>query len=145
MVNNLIFTGALAVGTEKYAPFSAEAWAEAGQMTLLGMLLVFAVLGALWAVLTVFKLVFVGRAPKTKEPKQKKKITAEKSDGPTVIAMPGAAPYSQPAQSDDAQLIAVITAAVSAYIEAEGSGEYAGGFRVVSFKRVQNTRTWNNK
>lgn len=143
MVNNLIFTGALAVGTEKYAPFSADAWAEAGQMTLLGMLMVFAVLGTLWAVLTVFKLAFVGRAPKNKAPK--KKISAEKSDEPTIIAMPGAAPFSQPAQNDDAQLVAVITAAISAYIEAEESNEFAGGFRVVSFKRVQKTRTWNNK
>ena len=46
---------------------------------------------------------------------------------------------------DDGELVAVITAAVAAMIESsEYKNEFAGGFRVVSFKRSEKT-AWNRK
>ena len=41
--------------------FSSERLALAGQMTLLGMVMIFAVLGLLWGVLAVFQKVMAGR------------------------------------------------------------------------------------
>ena len=56
-----------------------------------------------------------------------------------------AAPVAAPvAEANDAELVAIITAAVAAYMAEEGT-EYTGGFRVVSFKRVRGGRTWNAK
>ncbi len=121
-----------------YTPFSAEAWEYAGQMTLLGIGMVFTVLAILWGVLCIFKLVFAGKTPKApKAPKEPKAPKKESKPASAAVAAPAA-------QSDDAQLIAVITAAVAAYMAEEGT-EYAGGFRVVSFKRARGGRTWNSK
>lgn len=120
---------------DKFAPFSAEAWEYAGQMTLLGMGMVFAVLGLLWAVLTVFKLVFVGKDRKpSARPLRKAQVT---------VSEPKSMPISQPAPQSDEEIAAVITAAVAAYMAEQGVP--ADGFRVVSFKRVGNGRAWNAK
>ena len=120
---------------------SAENLTLAWQTPLLGMGMVFAVLGLLWAVLGVFKLVFAGKTPKAEKapapaPKKAAPAPAQKQAAP--------APAAPAVVTDDAQLIAVITAAVAAYMAEEGT-EYTGGFRVVSFKRVRGTRTWNTK
>lgn len=130
---------ALQTSADTFAPFSAEAWAQAGQMTLLGMLMVFAVLCALWAVLGVFKLVF---APKQK-PKKKPIVTGvERTEKET-------APIVAPAyeRQDDKELVAVLTAAVAAYMAAEQGADVVDtdSFRVVSFKRVSSGRAWNSK
>ena len=116
---------------------SAETVTLMWQTPLLGLGMVFAVLSCLWGVLAIFKLVFTGRTPKA--PKEVKAPVAEKK--PETQA-PAPAPVQS--ASDDAQLVAVITAAVAAYMAEEGT-EYAGGFRVVSFKRVSGGRSWNSK
>ena len=125
---------------ENFAPFSAESWEYAGQMTLLGMGMVFAVLGALWLVLTVFKLVFVGK-PANNENKPKKQADVpkpvEKKTAPVA-----AQPTDQAAAQDDAVIAAIITAAVAAYMAEQGVSE--DGFRVVSFKRAGTGRAWNS-
>ena len=88
-----------------------------GQMVLLGMGAVFAVLTLIWLVLTVFKLVFT-------------KINAkEKKETPTPVVAP--APIAQPITSE-AEIVAVIAAAI-AMAESECSDNVK--FRVVSFKR----------
>ena len=46
--------------------FSAERLALAGQMVLIGMGMIFAVLGLLWGVLAMFKIVFARPEPKKK-------------------------------------------------------------------------------
>lgn len=117
-----------------YTPFSAEAWSYAGQMTLLGMLMVFAVLALLWGILAIFKAIFAGKTPKEKKPEAEK--TAPLQETPAPVAEE---------QSDDAELVAVITAAVAAYMSDEGDPAANGGFRVVSFKRVREGRSWNSK
>ncbi len=119
------------------------------QMPLLGMLMIFAVLGLLWAVLSVFKLIFVGKtekapkapkAPKEKKPVQepKKSASAAQPDSAELMAVLSAAVAAH--QNND-EIIAVITAAVAAQRAAEGE---TGGFRVVSFKRAS-SRAWNVK
>ena len=135
MLSNILTFGALAIrenGT--YTPFSADAWSYAGQMTLLGIGMVFAVLAILWVILALFKVIFAGPTPKAAKSKKKPEPVIEK---------PAEAPVAAPvAEANDAELVAIITAAVAAYMAEEGT-EYAGGFRVVSFKRVRGGRTWN--
>ena len=131
---------ALAMGGEgTFAPLSAEAWSYAGRMTLLGMGLVFAVLVVLMLVLNLFKLVFA-------RPEKKKKTKAE-STVPSAISSvieESAQSFEEVnASSNDAEeLVAIITAAVSAYRDSEGLG--GTGFRVVSFKRTGGNH-WNSK
>ena len=118
----------------KYKAFSGDAWAEAGKVTLLGLGMVFAVLALLWLVLSVFKLLFVKNT--AKKPAQK----IEKAPAAEVDPTPAAA------TTDDDALIAVITAAITAYRSSEegmNSAE-ANGFRVVSFKRAGKGRSWNS-
>lgn len=118
-----------------YLPFSADAWKEAGQMTLMGMLMIFSVLGALWGVLAIFKLIFAGKTAKAK---------AEKSS-PAPVKIEEKADVVEPSASND-ELIAVITAAVAAYMAEENGGEVStSGFRVVSFRRVGGGGAWNSK
>lgn len=96
-------------------------WAEAlgfgGQMLLLGMAAIFAVLGIIWALLTVFKLVFTNAPAKEKKP------------APSQATSPQEAPVYT---ASDSEIVAVIAAAI-AMAESE-CGENIK-FRVVSFKR----------
>ena len=87
------------------------------QTTLLGMGVVFAVLILLWAVLGVFKLVFA-------KPAKKEEKTA--ASAPVAEAVPEPAPAA-----DDAELVAVITAAIASMLDAPQTS-----FRVVSFRRT---------
>ena len=111
------------------------------QTPLLGMAMVFAVLSILWGVLALMKFIMVGKSPKPKKPE------------PVAASAPAAAVEETAEESevfvqetDDGELVAVIAAAIAAYRAGEGiSEEYAGGFRVVSFRRANNTRAWNAK
>ena len=134
LVNNIY---AIAVAPDKTLPmFSPEAWSYAGQTTLLGMGMIFAVLGLLWGMLSLFKLVFAGKTPKAPKTQEKAPATA----APEVKAAP--APVA--AVEDNGALIAVITAAVAAYM-AESGESTGSGFRVVSFTRVKGGKPWNSK
>ncbi len=125
----------IAASAELGGAFSAERWAYAGRMTLLGMVMIFAVLGLLWAVLTVFKYVMVGKTPKAEKPKS---AVAE------VVAESAVAAEESASATDDAELVAVIAAAIAAYRASEGmDATDASAFRVVSFRRATNGRAWN--
>ncbi len=87
------------------------------QMLLIGMLTVFSVLVLLFGCLTVFKLVFHGAEKKEKKP----------TPPPVAAQAPTAPAYV----TDDAEIVAVIAAAV-AMAESESGGI---PFRVVSFRR----------
>ena len=120
-----------AASTELGGSFSAERWAYAGRMTLLGMVMVFSVLGLLFAVLSLFKLVMVEKTPKA-EPKKPVEST------PAPVAAP------TPAATDDGELVAVIAAAIAAYRASEGmDATDASAFRVVSFRPATSGRAWN--
>ena len=123
--------------TELGNAFSAERWAYAGRMTLLGMVMIFSVLGLLWAVLSVFKYVMVGKEPK---PKTEKSAIAEVLAESVAIAEG----ESNAPAADDAELVAVIAAAIAAYRASEGMDTVdASAFRVVSFRRVVSGCAWN--
>ena len=127
----------IAGSTELGGAFSAARWAYAGRMTLLGMVMIFAVLGLLWGVLSVFKYVMVGKTPKEEK---NKSAVAE------VVAESVAAAETEPIvpATDDGELVAVIAAAIAAYRASEGmDATDASAFRVVSFRRATNGRAWN--
>ena len=115
--------------------FSPERLALAGQMTLLGMGMVFAVLALLWGVLVIFKMIFAKPAKKVKP------APAAPKTEPVVVPEPVVAP----AASNDAELIAVLTAAIAAYEASLGNEVAPGGFRVVSFRRANGGKAWNSK
>ena len=115
--------------------FSPERLALAGQMTLLGMGMIFAVLSALWGVLVIFKMIFAKPAKKVKP------APAAPKTEPVVVPEPVVAP----AASNDAELIAVLTAAIAAYEASQGNEVAPGGFRVVSFRRANGGKAWNSK
>ncbi len=133
MLNVNVVPTALSIFT-----FNRETLVMAGETVVLGMGMIFAVLSTLWAILAVFKLVFAGPTPKEKKPEAK-------DEAQPVVAPAAPTPPAAPvAETNDAELVAIITAAVAAYMAEEGT-EYTGGFRVVSFKRVRGGRTWNAK
>ncbi len=116
-------------------PFSVARLTKAGLMLLQGMGMVFLVLAILWIVLILFKKIFSkDEAKKTKDAKDIAPVTVE----PTQPVAP--------APTDDGQLIAVITAAVAAAIESDEdlTNQFAGGFRVVSFKKKNGKTSWNH-
>ena len=138
--NELLRVGTLAANiapNEKAVPFSGEAWLYALEMMLLGMGMIFAVLGVLWGVLAIFKLVFA--RPK----KEKKNSEAPKSEpAVNVTAEPVAAPV---AATDDSELVAVLTAAIAAYEAEQNPNAAPANFRVVSYRRANGGRSWNAK
>jgi sodium pump decarboxylase gamma subunit len=110
--------------------FSPARLRQAGLMIIQGMGMVFLVLAILWMVLLIFKKVFY------KDPNKQEK----KEEAPTESPAPVAAP------ADDGALVAAITAAVAAYIDSDPalSSQFAGGFRVVSFKKKNGKTSWNH-
>ena len=90
-----------------------------GEVVLVGVGTVFAVLGIIWACLTVFKIVFYDA--------QHKKSADTVADVKAVVEEKAAVTAS----NNDDEIIAVIAAAIAA-AESESSGLK---FRVVSFRR----------
>ncbi|MBQ8248527.1 MAG: OadG family protein [Clostridia bacterium] len=89
------------------------------QTVLLGMGVVFAVLIILWVVLSAFKLVFYKGSDKKEAPTKASPVTAPVQ--PTPVA----------AKTDDAELVAAITAAIAVVMDKPETS-----FRVVSFRRT---------
>lgn len=110
---------------------SPERLELAGQVVLIGMGMVFAVLALLWGILAIFGKVMSRQGKQTGEPAP----TPEALDAQIVPAV--SEPEPAVAETDDGELIAVITAAVAAAIESDEvlSSRFASGFRVVSFKK----------
>ncbi len=126
-------TGSTALKNQgENAPF-AERAGYAGGVTLLGMATIFIVLSILWGVVELLHRALHRGDQKTAP------AEAKAAPAPVPVPAPKAAPapVRAPAAGDDA-LVAVITAAVAAAMAEEG---YAGGFRVVSFRRTQNRRS----
>ena len=118
-------------------PSFAERLAEGFEVFVLGLFMVFAVLALLWGVLSVFKVVFYDIPEKRKKAKASNTKT-ETEPVSSVTATP--APVTV---QDDGAIVAAITAALSEYFAA--SGQYSGGFRVVSFRKSQSGSAWNKK
>lgn len=100
----------------------------------LGMVTVFAVLAILWALLALFKVIFY----------HEKKPAEAKAPKTAPAPAPAPAPAATPEpEIDNGALIAAITAAIAAYTADDAS--FAGGFRVVSFRRSANASPWNKR
>ena len=125
----------------KYTAFSSEAWMKAAEVAIVGMLMIFSVLSILWGVLALFKLIFAPQSKEKKAPKVEEKTVSE----PVAVEENTVAEVAPATTSNDAELIAVITAAIAAYRASEGlEGSAINGFRVVSFKRTNAKRAWNS-
>ena len=95
--------------------------AYAGRMTLIGMMTIFAALSILWLALALFRRALErGNAPKESKP------AAPAASAP--------APVVAPAPTNDGEIVAAITAAVSLMLADENGGRVPN-FRVVSFRR----------
>ena len=115
------------------------------QGTVTGMLMVFAVLGLLFGIVSLSK-VFLYDIPNREKNKGKKenKNAPAAAPAPVVESAPVAAPVVEES-ADDGEIAAVITAAIAAMLDSEEyKNEFVGGFRVVSFKRSANS-AWNKK
>ena len=130
----MLFNALYTAGQDLGGAFSPERLALAGEMTLLGMGMVFAVLAILWAVLAIFKLVFAKPEPK--------KVSKPE---PVAEVAPVVTPEPVAYVAGDDELVAVITAAIVAYRQNEEPGVAPGGFRVVSFRRANGGKAWNAK
>ncbi len=127
-------------------PFGERA-STAGVVTLQGMLTIFLVLGILWGCIELMHLIVHRKDPKTPKAPKETRVPAEKkaskkaepvpNDADAAVAAAIAAALA--ASEDDGATVAAITAAISAALAEDG---YTGGFRVVSFKRV-NTKYRN--
>ena len=115
--------------------FSSERIGMAGLMIVQGMGMVFLVLAILWMVLLIFKKIFY-KAPNKTENKVASKPVESSVPAPVSTPTPAV-----PAINDGA-LVAAITAAVAAYIDSDPAlaSQFAGGFRVVSFKPTNKSR-----
>ncbi len=120
--------------------FSGARWSYALRMTLLGMGMVFAVLALLWFILAIFKNALG-------EKSERKKPVMTESEATTASPAAVSAPSASTAASDmpDGATVAAITAAISAMIESDPAlaSQFAGGFRVVSFKKKSGKTAWN--
>ena len=97
-----------------------------GSTLLLGMAIVFAVLGIIFIALQIMRAVFTKSAAKAKQATKAEKAVqnvAVESEEPAPAAAPAAT-------TDDSAIVAAIVAAISAY-----TGKAPEGFRVVSFKK----------
>ena len=116
-----------------------ENWGDrislSGEMLLRGMGTIFFVLALLWGILELFKFFAYtlpqkrsGETPAPTKPVKEKPVKAK----PAVKAeAPAPAVSTAPAQHQDLELVAAITAAIAAYLD-----QPTTSFRVVSFKRT---------
>ena len=113
-----------------------EKLADGGRMILIVMAFVFAVIFLIWLSQTIISFAVV----KLSSIGNKKESTPVPAPVPTVTveAVPEAV-------TDDGVTVAVITAAISAYLAAESENGDVKPFRVVSFKRAkQGNKPWNS-
>ena len=124
-----------------------ERFEYAMQGTVTGMLMIFAVLGLLWGIVSLSKVFLYDMPNRKKEEKPKrrkgKKVVMVEDDEEISASFDPS--QITPPVHDDGEIAAVITAAIAAMLDSEEyKNEFVGGFRVVSFKR-STERAWNKK
>lgn len=135
MLNITVIAAQAEADTQVIEDFS-ERLSLFGEVTLLGMGTIFIVLAILWGLISLIGFFFDLHNKKVaaKNPATKENTVSAAVKEPT-------APVAEqtPAQQDNnGALVAAITAAIAAYIDADETlqEEYSGGFRVVSFRRA---------
>ncbi len=128
--------------------FSMDRLALAGQVTLVGLLIVFFVLAILWGVISISKI-FLYDIPLKKKQKEElaAKVSATVQDSEEVQSTAVLEPVPTVADTaeNDGETVAAITAAIQAYLLAEQGNAYRGGFVVVSFKKRSEAWKSQNK
>ena len=109
-------------------PFG-ERTVEALTNLVLGMVVVFSVMAILALILT-----FTGKFFASQDKKTVAKKAAESASAP--------APVEETPADNDEEIVAAITAAITCVLASEGTP--APAFRVVSFKKTNTKRSWNN-
>ncbi len=109
------------------------------KITLLGMGCIFGVIFTIWLMLTIFRFLINGLPKKSEKPKTPAKPKAPEKPSVTVSAV-----AVQPTATDDSVTVAVITAAISAYLASTSEDGTVLPFRVVSFKKKSGT-PWNSR
>ncbi len=108
-------------------PFG-ERTVEALTNLVLGMVVVFSVMAILALILTFTGKFFAS---------QDKKTAAKKAESASAPA-----PVEETPADNDEEIVAAITAAITCVLASEGTP--APAFRVVSFKKTNTKRSWNN-
>ena len=112
--------------------------------TVTGMVMVFMVLGLLYAIVSLSKAIFYDMPRKRAESESGTEPAPVQNNAPVAVSESTAQPAPDATMSDG-ELAAVITAAIAAMIESgDYKNEFVGGFRVVSFKR-STQGAWNRK
>ena len=101
----------------------ADRLSAAGQTLVLGMVAVFSVLAILWIVLAVMGRFFTGVSPRSE-----KEEKAPAASAPQAVQT---APAPTAPESNDEEIVAAITAAISVML-----GKPQSAFRVVSFRQT---------
>lgn len=122
-----------------------EKLSNGGMMVLTGMLTVFGVIFIIWLSLTIFGF-FVYGLPNIKKKKAEVSATAkiQEIDSEEEEAAKNVPVAEVVPETDDGVTVAVITAAISAYLDSTSDDGEALPFRVVSFKRKSSGKPWNS-
>ena len=115
-----------------------------GQVFLIGICTVFAALALLWGVISIFKIFMYDIPQKRIKKKAEEELMAHCVESDSAASVEAAVPANPAptAKADNAQLIAAITAAITAYNTDPETG-CALPFRVVSFRRSKGANGWN--
>ena len=120
----IMFLNGTPAATEKSG---LDLFLDQGLSTLLiGMLVVFAILGIIFVALTIMRAIFKRDAIKAKKARKAEEVSAQAEEAAAIAIE---AEETAPA-TDDSAIVAAIVAAISAY-----TGKAPEGFRVVSFKK----------
>ena len=119
--------------------FSADRIKYAALVSVQGMVMIFVVLSILWGVVALMKVVFHD-IPEKKAAKQ-----AALAQAVAAAAASEPEPLAEVApEQDEGEIVAAITAAIAAMLQSEEyAGQFASGFRVVSFTRKGGA--WNKE
>ena len=132
----LLTAAGIGMSVDRSIPLS-ERLSIGFQTAVIGLLMVFSILMILWGVLALFRVFFY------ELPKKRRGHAAPDPVKPELVT-PAPAQIERQApeaagEEDDSEIVAAITAAVAAYLEAESAENSdipATGFRVVSFRRA---------
>ena len=102
-------------------------------IAIIGYVMVFVVLGILWAVIELMRVILSPKSPKTANEAVTAAIVQEKADAPVAEVV-------ETEQMDEGELVAVLTAAVAASLN---TSTY--NLRIKSFKRIDTkNNAWSN-